>query len=470
VYQNTTGVTPSTGDAPFLKVTGNTVTVAGLAVSTTYYVWVRNVDFSGNASGFSSAGTFTTTAGASIADGSVTTAKIVDSAVVAAKVAAGAIETAKIADGAATEAKIATSAITTTKISDLAISTPKLAAGAVTAAKITAGTITATEIAASTITGAKIAANTITAGNIAALTITASEIAASTITGAKIAALTIEAGNIAAATITGAKIAAGTIEAGNIAASTITGDKISATFTTTSNLVLTTAGKLYTSGKTSAASTTAGVFLGHDGGGTPGNYDFAVGDGTKSIVWDGSAGTFTITNVNISTNGQLISTGSAASSGGNGAVVGAPTNTGVFGVVGVATSGHTVPALGGYSTSTNTAAVGVLGQTTVNGIAALEGLAGGGDAGGIAAKLWGNIVVGGATNTGIFNLVLKEGTVGSRLDNQMQIYGALSTDADTTLGIVSEQGVASGTGAFAGILQIRIVWNGTEYWLPLQAV
>jgi hypothetical protein len=292
VYQNTSGTTPSTGDTPFRRVTGNSVTVAGLAVSTTYYVWVRNVDFSGNVSGFSSAGTFTTTAGASIADGSVTEPKIASSAVTAgkiatnavtedkinalavtaAKVAAAAIETAKIADGAvatgkiadgaATEAKIATNAITETKITDSAISTPKLAAGAVTAAKITAGTITANEIAASTITGAKIAANTITAGNIAALTITANEIAANAIT------------------------------AGKILAGEITGDKISATFTTTSNLVLTTAGKLYTSGKTSAASTTAGVFLGHDGGS---NYDFAVGDGTKSIVWDGSAGTFTIT-------------------------------------------------------------------------------------------------------------------------------------------------------------------------------
>ena len=267
-----------------------------------------------------------------IAANAVTTDKINALAVTAAKVAASAIETAKIADlavetgklanAAATEAKIATNAITETKISDNAITTPKLIAGAVTAAKITAGTITANEIAASTITGAKIAAGTITAGNIAALTITASEIAANaitadkilanTITAAKIAAATITAAEIAATTITGAKIAAGTITASNIAALTITaseiaanaitagkilageitGDKISSTFTTTSNLVLTTAGKLYTSGKTSAASTTAGVFLGHDGGSS---YDFAVGDATRSIVYDGSAGTFTIT-------------------------------------------------------------------------------------------------------------------------------------------------------------------------------
>jgi predicted phage tail protein len=398
VYQNTTGTTPSLDpaiNAPFRKVTGNTVTVSGLAPSTTYYVWVRNVDFSDNRSGFSTAGTFTTTAGiisSEIADNAVTTAKINGSAVTdvkiaanavttekinalavtaakvadsaietakiaasavdagklasnavttdkinalavtAAKVAASAIETSKIADlavetgklanAAATEAKIAANAITETKISDNAITTPKLIAGAVTAAKITAGTITANEIAASTITGAKIAAGTLTAGNIAALTITAGEIAAdaittdkilaNAITAAKIAASTITANEIAASTITGAKIAAGTITAGNIQALTITaseiasnaitagkilageitGDKISSTFTTTSNLVLTTNGKLYTDGKTSAASAAGGVFLGHDGAS---NYDFAVGDSTNSIVWDGSAGTFTIT-------------------------------------------------------------------------------------------------------------------------------------------------------------------------------
>jgi hypothetical protein len=442
-----------------------------------------------------------------ISDNAITTPKLIAGAVTAAKITAGTITAneiaastitgAKIAAGTLTAGNIAALTITAGEIAANAITTDKILANAITAAKIAASTITANEIAASTITGAKIAAGTITAGNIQALSITASEIAtnaitadkilANTITAAKIAAGTITATEIAATTITGAKIAAGTITAGNIQALTITaseiaanaitagkilageitGDKISSTFTTTSNLVLTTAGKLYTSGKTSAASTTAGVFLGHDGGS---NYDFAVGDGTKSIVWDGSAGTFTITNVNISTNGQLISTGSVASSGGNGAVVGAPTNTGVLGVIGVATSTHTVPALGGYSTSTNTAAVGMLGQTTVLGVAAVSGLAGAFASGGLAGKFTGNVTVGeDPTNTGIYNLIIKEGVVGSRLDNQLQIYGQLSADSDTTLGLVLEQGVEAGTGSFAGLSQLRIHINGVAYKLPLEA-
>jgi hypothetical protein len=249
--------------------------------------------------------------------------------------------------------------------------------------------------------------------------------------------------------------------------SKLTAGTINVAITTTNILQLSTDGKIYTAGKTSAASTTAGVFLGHDGGS---NYDFSVGDGTKSIVWDGSAGTFTVTNVNISTNGQLISTGSVASSGGNGAVVGAPTNTGVFGVIGVATSTHTVPALGGYSTSTSTAAVGVFGQTTVNGIAAVSGLAGAFASGGLAGKFTGNVTVGeDPTNTGIYNIIIKEGVVGSRLDNQFQIYGQLSADNDTTLGLVLEQGVESGTGSFAGLSQLRIHINGVAYKLPLEA-
>ncbi len=197
------GSTSSTFSESYLaaKISGTSYIYYNLALSTTYYVWIRHVDFSGNLGALSDRASFTTTSGipsTEIANNAITTEKINALAVTAAKVAASAIETAKIADlavetgklanAAATEAKIAANAITETKISNDAITTPKLAAGAVTAAKITAGTITATEIAASTITGAKIAAGTITAGNIAALTITASEIAANAIVSGKIAA------------------------------------------------------------------------------------------------------------------------------------------------------------------------------------------------------------------------------------------------------------------------------------------
>jgi hypothetical protein len=123
-------------------------------------------------------------------------------------------------------------------------------------------------------------------------------------TGAWVTAVAIDStgnivirGDISATTGTFAGVYSGTVTAGQITTGTL-----SAAVTTTNNLILSTAGKIYTAGKTSAASTTAGVFLGHDGGS---NYDFAVGDGTKSIVWDGSAGTFTIT-------GEVVVLGSLA--------------------------------------------------------------------------------------------------------------------------------------------------------------
>jgi hypothetical protein len=255
----------------------------------------------------------------------------------------------------------------------------------------------------------------------------------------------------------------------SIVADKITAGTINAAITTTNILQLSTNGKIYTAGKTSAASTTAGVFLGHDGGS---NYDFAVGDGTKSIVWDGSAGTFVITNVNLATNGQVSATGTTSSAEGNACIVGASATSGVrggvfiatdtSGAVGVSTSG---PGLYGKTAGTSTSAPGVLASSGSGGYALAT------ETGSIIINsATSNMIIGTATNTGNNNLVIKEGVAGSRLDNQMIVYGALSTDADTTLGIITEQGVVAGTGAFAGILQIRIVWNGAEYWLPLQAV
>lgn len=231
IYANT--VNNSATATEEARASGTEYIYNGLLTSSTYYVWIKHEDFTGNLSVFSDPVPVTTTSGlpsTALADGAVTTDKINALAVTAAKVASQAIETAKIADlavetgklanAAATEAKIAANAITETKISNDAITTPKLAAGAVTAGKIAAGTITANEIAASTITGAKIAAGTITAGNIAALTITANEIAASTITGAKIAAGTITSGNIAAGAITAGKISADAVELNSLVSNT----------------------------------------------------------------------------------------------------------------------------------------------------------------------------------------------------------------------------------------------------------
>ena len=175
---------------------------------------------------------------------------------------------------------------------------------------------------------------------------------------------------------------------------------------------------------------------------------------------------------NISTSGQVSATGTTSSAEGTACIVGASATSGVrggvfiatntSGAVGVSSSGAGVY---GKTASTSASTPGVLGSSGSNGIAIAT------EVGSIQINsATANMIIGTATNTGNNNLVIKEGVAGSRLDNQMIMYGALSTDADTTLGIITEQGVVAGTGAFAGILQIRIVWNGAEYWLPLQAV
>lgn len=118
-----------------------------------------------------------------LADGSVDSDQLVDTAVIE----------SKLADLAVTLNKVAPDAISETKITDSAVTTPKLNAGAVIAAKIAADTITANEITAGTITALEIAADTLTANEIAAGTITATEISSDTITADQIDTLDIDA-------------------------------------------------------------------------------------------------------------------------------------------------------------------------------------------------------------------------------------------------------------------------------------
>jgi hypothetical protein len=159
-----------------------------------------------------------------LADGSVTTAKILAGNVTTTTLAANAVTTAKIALDSITTALIAADAVTTTEIADNSISTGKIVANAITAAKIAANTITATQIFAGTITTTEIAADTITTANIAANAITATEIAADAINANHLSANSIAVGtaaiqngaiaNAMIGNLTADKILTGTLQAG----------------------------------------------------------------------------------------------------------------------------------------------------------------------------------------------------------------------------------------------------------------
>ena len=149
-------------------------------------------------------------------------------AIAGAQIPDGLIDTLKLANDAVTNAKIATNAVTSDVIASGAITETKISSGAITTPKIAAGAVTASEIAAGSITSSQIAADTIAAGNIATGAITADEIASNAITSAKITAGAILGDKIAANAITGAKIAAGEITGDKITANTITGGLIAA--------------------------------------------------------------------------------------------------------------------------------------------------------------------------------------------------------------------------------------------------
>jgi hypothetical protein len=190
--------------------------------------------------------------------------------------------------------------------------------------------------------------------------------------------------------------------------------------------------------------------------------------GTFSGDISAASGTFA---GNLVTAGQVSATGTTSSSEGNACIVGASSTNGVRGGVFIATN---TPGAVGLSSSSS----GLYGKTSATGSTTPGVLASSGAGGFAVATETGsiiitatnaNMIIGPATNTGANNLVIKEGASGSRLNDQMLIYGHLSADSKTTLGLVVEQDVETGTGSFTGIVQLRVQINGVAYKLPLEA-
>lgn len=408
------------------KISGNTVTVINLPKNTTYYVWLKNVDFTGNVSAFSTVVSFNTT------DGLTSTA---------------------LADNAVTTAKINGLAVTAIKIGPSAVTTDKINANAVTNAKLDANAIAANVFAA----GVQ------PLGIFATVPLTKTT---DTIFVTSTAKLYRWNGTAYVKTVESDDIV-------GLVANKITAGTINAAITTTSILQLSTNGRIYTAGKDSAASANAGIFLGWDTAGTPA-HKLSIGNATKSLKWDGSALTFS---GDMITAGQVMSTGTTTSGGYNASMVAQPTTSTTAGVVAITGSGG---ALFGISASGD--GVTATTSSTSSSIAAANLSAGGGSRTiraiggdveinkpsflGIAP----NLLIGGATSVGNRHIAISQTTsAGVRTTGQMQLYAANSGAGNTTLGLTVWQS-AEGSGLFTQSHKLRIVINGAEYYIPLEAI
>ena len=97
-----------------------------------------------------------------LADGAITTPKILDAAVTASKMAVNSVATASIQDSAVTTAKIAALAVATASLADDAVTNAKIADTAVNTAQLASSAVTTDKVADSAVTQAKIGTNVLT--------------------------------------------------------------------------------------------------------------------------------------------------------------------------------------------------------------------------------------------------------------------------------------------------------------------
>jgi len=494
------------------RISGTTVTVAGLPVSTTYYVWLKNEDFSGNISGFSGMTSFNTTTGASAStviaggtiDGSVTSGGVsidtirtnAEQALLDAATAQAGVDskiqsfyqasapTSNVDNGdiwidtdAGNKLYIRVSGVWTDAQDD-AVATAIIAASdaqATADGKVVTFLQTsppsaegAGDLWVDTDDGNKLyrASAAGTGGWVTVRDTTIATAQSTANTGVSNAATAQSTANTALAdaaigkSLSNTLLVSGTATLRGVIQPDNTGAIRTGSITWNS-----TTGAL--SGGTGIAMTEWGI-IGAAGGVPTFSIEATTGNAIFKGNITGATGTFS---GDLVTSGQVNSTGITTSAVGSACIVGNSSTSGVRGGVFLATNttgvvGVSASGVGVYGTtsSTSAAAPGVLGTSGAGGYAFAT------ETGGIIINNPNsNMIIGAATNTGANNLVIKEGAAGARLNNQILIYGQLSASSKTTLGLVVEQDVEAGTGSFAGLLQLRIHINGVAYKLPLEA-
>lgn len=231
---------------------------------------------------------------ADLVDGAVLTAKLAEAAVATSKLAAGAVDSSKLADLAVEAAKLADSAVTTTKIANAAVGSAAIANAAVGTAHIQNAAIQSALIGDAQVLTAKIQDAGITTAKIADLAVNAAKITDATITGAKIADATIGTAKIIDANISTAKIADAAITNAKIANLAVASAQIQDAAITNAKIDVLNANKVLFSDTTNGYialgksgytdDSNAGFWLGNVSGGAK----FNIGNSTDWLKWNGS--------------------------------------------------------------------------------------------------------------------------------------------------------------------------------------
>lgn len=193
-----------------------------------------------------------------IADGSITTIKLVDDSVTSAKIVDGAISdtkilghavtTAKIAIGAVTDQELAVGAVTAVKVAALAIATASLQDDSVTVDKLAAGAVVTTSIVDNAVTNLQIADNAISTRNLQDDCVTNAEIADDAVRTLQIQNDAVTTAKILDGNVTASKLAALAVATGNIQAAAVTRAKLEASIS--AGLVVHLAGTVTVPGST----------------------------------------------------------------------------------------------------------------------------------------------------------------------------------------------------------------------------